>query len=289
MFEDIKQIELPEDIFHLIRDMIYKECGVVLNEEAKFFIENRLQQSVRRRNFNNFRDYYYFLKYDRKKGEELANVVDLLTIHETYFFRESQQLETFSEEILPEIHKRNSESRSLRIWSAGCSTGEEAYTLSMILNEKPEFRDWKVEIIGTDISQRVLHSARRGLYQTSAFRSMDPRYLSKYFRKDPDGYRIIDEIKKSVVFLHMNLFDEGKTMLISTMDVIFCRNVIIYFDLQGKQRVIQSFYHKLADEGFLLLGHSESLLHISAAFAIRHFKHDLLYQKKAMPSGGPFK
>jgi chemotaxis protein methyltransferase CheR len=285
MFEDIKQIELPDDIFHLIRDIIYKESGVVLNDEAKFFIENRLQQSVRRKNFSNFRDYYYFLKYDRKKDEELANVVDLLTIHETYFFRESQQLETFSGEILPEIHKRKSESKSLRIWSAGCSTGEEAYTLSMILKEKREFRDWKIEIIGTDISQRVLHSARRGLYQPSAFRSMDPRYLGKYFRKEPDGYRIVDEIKNNVVFLHMNLFDQGKAMLINPMDIIFCRNVIIYFDLEGKQKVIQSFYDKLMDEGFLLLGHSESLLHISAAFAIRHFKHDLLYQKTGSSVG----
>ena len=276
-------IELSDETFHLIRDMMYEKSGVVLHEGSKYFAENRLQQSIRRRKFDNFRDYYFFLKYDRKKDEELANMIDLLTIHETYFFREDQQLKTFSEEILAEISKRKVEDKTLRIWSAGCSTGEEPYTLSMILHEKKEFRDWKIEILATDISQRVLFSARRGLYQSSAFRSMDPGYISKYFQKGDDGYKIIDDIKRNVNFIHMNLLDDNKVMIINPVDIVFCRNVIIYFDIASKKKLVHSFYRKLKDYGYLLLGHSESLINISAAFAIRHFKHDLSYQK-GMPS-----
>jgi chemotaxis protein methyltransferase CheR len=273
------QIDLPDDIFHLFRDIVYENSGVVLDEGAKFFVENRLQKSVQRRQFDNFRDYYFYLKYDRKKEEELANVIDLLTIHETYFFREEPQLNAFSYEILPELIKKKSQEKRLRIWSAGCSTGEEPYTLSMLLNEKKELDDWNIEIFGTDISQRVLQSARRGVYQTSAFRSMDPRYLSLYFHKEDNGYRISDAIKKNVIFLCFSLLDVNKLALINPMDVIFCRNVIIYFDQSAKRKVIDAFYRKLKDSGFLLLGHSESLINISTSFALRHFKHDMAYQK----------
>jgi chemotaxis protein methyltransferase CheR len=279
MISNEKRIDLPDDIFHLFRDIIYKHCGVVLDEGSKIFIENRLQNSIRRRKFDNFRNYYYFLKYDRKKDEELANVIDLLTIHETYFFREDHQLKSFSDEVLPEIIKRKSQEKNLRIWSAGCSTGEEPYTISIIINEKKELKNWNVEIIGTDVSHRVLQSARRGLYQPTAFRSIDPRYVSMYFRKESDGYRIADQIKKNVIFLHLNIMDDNRMALINPVDIIFCRNMIIYFDLEGKRKVIDTFYRKLKVGGYLLLGHSESLINISTAFALRHFKHDMLYQK----------
>ena len=272
-------LELPDDIFHLFRDLMYEQTGVVLDEGAKYFVENRLIHSVRRLQFDNFRDYYFFLKYDRKKDEELANVIDLLTIHETYFFREEQQLKSFSEEILPEIASRKQNVQSLRIWSAGCSTGEEPYTISILLREKEEFKDWNIEIFATDVSQRVLQAARRGLYQPAAFRSMDPKYLTKYFKKEDNAYRISDVIKKNVIFLHLNLLDSSKLAFINPMDVIFCRNVIIYFDMTAKRKVIETFHGKLRDQGYLLLGHSESLINISTAFALRHFTYDMLYQK----------
>ncbi len=274
-----KQIELPDDVFRLFRDMLYEQSGVYLNDNSKFFLESRLQHSVRRRQFDNFKDYYYFLKYDRKKDEELANFIDLLTIHETYFFREERQLKAFSEEILLELAERKQKERSLRIWSAGCSTGEEPYTIAMLITEQDAFKGWDIEIFASDISQRVLQSARRGLYQRSAFRSTDPRCIANYFHKEGTGYRIDDRIKKSVTFLGLNLLDTHKLALINMMDVIFCRNVIIYFDKAAKKKVVEVFYQKLKDHGYLLLGHSESLINISTAFALRHLKHDLVYQK----------
>lgn len=284
MTTDNKSLTLPEDVFHLFRDLMYAQSGVVLDERAKYFVENRLLHSVQRLQFDSFRDYYFYLKYDRKKTEELANVIDLLTIHETYFFREEQQLKSFSEEILPEIASKKNNAKSLRIWSAGCSTGEEPYTLSMMLQEKPEFKDWRIEIFATDISQRVLQSARRGIYQPYAFRTTDPKVLSKYFKKEDAAYRISDDVKKNVIFLHLNLLDANKMAFINPMDIVFCRNVIIYFDTAAKQKVIETFHAKLKDNGYLLLGHSESLINISTSFALRHLKHDMVYQKLQRPS-----
>jgi chemotaxis protein methyltransferase CheR len=274
-----KQIELPDDLFRLFREMLYDKSGVYLDDGSKLFLENRLQNSVCRLQLDNFKDYYYFLKYDRRKDEELANFIDLLTIHETFFFREERQLAALKEEILPELADRKRKERLLRVWSAGCSTGEEPYTISMLIKEQDVFKGWDVEIFGSDISQRVLQSARRGIYQSSAFRTTDPRYIANYFHKEGAAYRIDDRIKESVTFLGLNLMDVQKLALINMMDVIFCRNVIIYFDKTAKKKVIDVFYQKLRDHGYLLLGHSESLINVSTVFELRHLNHDLVYQK----------
>lgn len=274
-----EKIELPEDVFFLFRDLMYEESGVLLDENSKFFVENRLGNSVRRLQLESFQDYYYYLKYDRKKDEEMANLLDLLTIHETYFFREEHQLKAFSDEIIPEKIKKDDGEKALRIWSAGCSTGEEAYTLAMILMENKNLSDWKIEIFATDISQRVLRSARRGVYQESAFRTTEKKYIDRYFKKEGTGYRILDEVKKNIVFLQLNLLDSDRLKFINPMDIIFCRNVIIYFDLEAKKNVVRSFHDKLKTNGYLLLGHSESLINISTAFSLRHFTNDMLYQK----------
>lgn len=272
-------IDLHDEEFFLFRDLMYQQSGVLLDEKSKHFLENRLIQSVIRLQMENFMDYYYYLKYDRKKNEELSNMIDLLTIHETYFYREEQQLESFSEEVLHEIYKNGKDHKTLRIWSAGCSTGEEPYTLAMILLEKKEFQNWKIEIFATDISQRVIQSARRGLYQESAFRTTDGIIIDRYFNKEGNQYRISDHVKKHIIFLHFNLLEPIKLHMINLVDLIFCRNVIIYFDRHARKTVVGMFHEKLKDNGYLFLGHSESLINISTAFALRHLKRDMVYQK----------
>jgi chemotaxis protein methyltransferase CheR len=204
--------------------------------------------------------------------------------NETYFFREDFQLRTFSEEILPELRERKEKagSRQLRIWSAGCSSGEEPYTLAMILLSQPWLQDWRVEIVGTDISQRVLQLARQGIYSESAFRTTDAASRQRFFSPDGSGKeRICDEVRRLVTISHLNLFDTARVALLGRMDAIFCRNVIIYFDQPGKKKVVETFLQRLHPEGFLLLGHSESLMNISTAFRLRHLKHDMVYQKPA--------
>jgi chemotaxis protein methyltransferase CheR len=280
MFEE-QIIPLPDDIFRLLRDFIHGYCGIYFDDGSKFLLERRLSRRLEQHRLKNFEEYYHFLKYDRKREEELVVLIDNLTTNETYFFRESPQLSAFSEEILPELRRTLASRKVLRIWSAGCSTGEEPYTIAILLLESGDWwRDWQVEILGSDINQRVLHTARKGVYKKSAHRATSPEMLAKYFVQDEKGdYRIIDRVKELVSFSSVNLLDPHKTSLISNMDVIFCRNVIIYFDREAKKKVIESFYQKLREGGYLLLGHSESLINISNAFLLRTLKNDMVYQK----------
>jgi chemotaxis protein methyltransferase CheR len=277
-------ISLPADVYKLIREMLYDHCGVWLDDESKYFVEGRLQDMLRRRRLASFKDLYYYLKYDSRRTDEFAALVDLLTIHETYFFREDHQLHALIREILPELMKQR-EDRTLRIWSAGCSTGEEVYSIAMLLAEQQPFGDWRLEISGSDISQRVLETARRGVYPTSAFRTTPRELQARYFHQDDGGYRIDDSIKRRVNFFSFNLAEVERSGLLPKMDVIFCRNVIIYFDLPVKKRVAEMFWHQLRPEGYLLLGHSESLMNITTAFHLCHLRHDIVYQKKERAGG----
>jgi chemotaxis protein methyltransferase CheR len=274
-------IPLPDEEFRLLRDLVYQHCGLYFHEENRYLLEKRLSKRVQQLQLKNFKDYYYLLRYSPQRENELTEVVNTLTTNETYFFREDFQLKTFVREILPEIRaqKEQEGERRLRIWSAGCSSGEEPYTLAMLLLDMPAFQGWQIEIIGTDISQRVLNLARKGVYGTSSFRTTDDDYLRRFFVEYEGKYKIVDRVKNLVTISHLNLFDTTKVSLLGKMDVVFCRNVIIYFDANGKKRVIDTFYQRLRPDGFLLLGHSESLMNITNQFSLRHFTHDMVYQR----------
>ncbi len=281
MFDLDEVIDLPEDVFRLLRDYIQDYCGIYFDNNSRYLLERRLSRRLRIYHMRDFREYYRFLMYDKKKDEELTAVMDILTVNETYFFREQQQLKAFSDEILPDLRERNMEKRKMRIWSAGCSTGEEPYTIAMLLLEKGlGLLGWDMDILGSDINQRVLQVARRGVYRRNSFRTTDEYYLKKYFHEEEDGnYRISNNVKSVVSFSCLNLLDPFKVRFVGQMDVIFCRNVLIYFDLASRKKVIESFYERLNEGGYLLLGHAESLMNISTAFALRHLTNDMVYQK----------
>jgi chemotaxis protein methyltransferase CheR len=278
-FEDKELIHLPDDVFRLIRDMIRDYCGIYFDDTSRFILEKRLSRKLQNYHFSNFRDYYRYLLYHKNRNEELASIIDVLTVNETYFFREQNQLKTFSEEILPDLNDINKEKKSLKIWSAGCSTGEEPYTIAMLIIEKGDFDNWNIEILGSDINQRVLQVARNGLYRKNSFRTTDPYFIKKYFKEEDSLFRISDSVKQNVNFNNLNLLDPLKVKLIGTMDVIFCRNVLIYFDIPSRKKVTDIFSENLREGGFLLLGHAESLINISTDFILRHFKYDMVYQK----------
>ncbi len=284
---DFEQIMSDEE-FHLLRDCVYSHCGIFFDNDSKYLLEKRLARRLTALNLASFRDYYHYLKYNRKKDQELMDIMDILTTNETYFFREAFQLKAFTDEVIPELLQRKSTSgsRSLRIWSAGCSTGEEAYTIAMLLHGITALRDWRIEIVGTDISQRVLQHARRAVYGKSAFRATDEKYVRRFFVEQDDGFKVCDEIRDIVTISHLNLFDVNRLAMLGKMDLIFCRNVIIYFDLAAKKRVVESFFTALHDGGFLLLGHSESLMNVTTQFTLRHFKNDMIYQKPESTHGG---
>src|SRR5512145_1309110 len=175
-------IPLPDDVFRLLRDFIHDYCGIFFDDGSKFLLERRLNRRLEQHQLKNFEEYYHFLRYDRRREEELVVLVDNLTTNETYFFRESAQLKAFTDEILPELRERNASRRTLRIWSAGCSTGEEPYTIAILLLESGDWwRNWQVEILGSDLNQRVLHTARKGVYKKGSHRATPPEMLNKYF------------------------------------------------------------------------------------------------------------
>jgi len=286
MFGLEPELQLTEEEFRLIRDLIYSHCGLFFDNDSKYLLDKRLVRRLAHHSLPGFREYYQFLKYDRRKDEELSDIMDILTTNETYFFREGFQLKAFTDEILPELKALKERERTLRIWSAGCSTGEEPYTIAMLMLEQNLFPGWRIEIVGSDISQRVVQHARKGVYGKSSFRCTEEKYLKRFFTETEDGYRVCDQVRELVSINHMNLFDANRLALLGKMDLIFCRNVIIYFDLDSKKRVIDTFYNTLRGGGFLLLGHSESLMNLTTAFALRHLKNDMVYQKTAATYGG---
>jgi len=288
MFTAEPEVQMTDEEFRLIRDLIYSHCGLYFDSDSRYLLEKRLGRRLPLHQLNGYKDYYHFLKYNRGKELELSEIMDVLTTNETYFFREAFQLKAFTDEILPELmaEKEKRGERSLRIWSAGCSTGEEPYTIAMLLLELGCCKGWRVEIIGTDISHRVLQHARKAVYGKSAFRATEEPYIGRFFQEQDGSFKIADEVKELVTISHLNLFDQNRLALFGKMDVIFCRNVIIYFDQIAKKKVIEVFYRALREGGFLLLGHSESLMNISTAFALRHLRNDMVYQKPRSSGGG---
>jgi chemotaxis protein methyltransferase CheR len=281
VFEDEDIISLPEDVFRLLRDLIRDHCGLFFDDGSRYLLEKRLTRRVKSYHLSDFRDYYRLLRYDRNAETELLAIIDILTVNETYFFREQGQLKAFSTEILEELKETKKDSRRLRIWSAGCSTGEEPYTIAMIIAEMREFDGWDIEVHGSDINQRVLQAARKGVYRKNSFRTIEPYFVKKYFQAEDGCFKVVDAAKKNVNFSCLNLLDPQKIRFLGKMDVIFCRNVLIYFDSLSRRKVIDIFYDRLLDGGYLLLGHAESLINISTAFTLRHLKNDMVYQKPA--------
>lgn len=287
MFLSEPEVVMTDEEFRLFRDLIYSHCGLFFDNDTKYLLEKRLARRLPLHQLKGFKEYYHLLKYDRKKDQEISDLMDVLTTNETYFFREVFQLKALTEEILPDIkaEKERKGDKTLRIWSAGCSTGEEPYTIAMLILEMNAFRDWRVEIIGTDISNRVLQHSRKAVYGKSSFRTTEEHYIRRFFQEQENGFKVNDEVRELVTISHLNLFDQNRLALLGKMDVIFCRNVIIYFDQAAKKKIIESFYRMLHNGGYLLLGHSESLMNISTAFALRHLKNDMVYQKPCSSGG----
>lgn len=272
-------LELPDDVFRLLREQIYKRSGMWFNDSSKYLLQKRLSPRARELNFDSFQKYFYFLQYDPRADAEFDQIFDLITTNETYFFREPAQLQAFTEEIIPDILSRKTV-KKIRIWSAGCSSGEEPYSLAMLLQEAGWYDHAVFEIFASDINQQVLSKARKGIYRENAFRVTTPEMREKYFTRETDtSWRVKDEVRNRVSFGRLNLYDEARVSLLGHLDIIFCRNVIIYFDDASKKVVVSNFYNRLVDGGYLLLGHSESLISLSTQFKLRHLKHDMVYQK----------
>ncbi|WP_045221810.1 CheR family methyltransferase [Desulfonatronum thioautotrophicum] len=269
--------------FQQLRDFIYTLSGIYISDNRKYLLENRLSNRIKALNLKNYGEYLYYLKYDKGRRQELPRLFEVITTNETSFYRNPPQLAVFQNIVLPRILERlrKSGKRSLHLWSAGCSTGEEPYTLAIILFEalQAEITNWDVRITANDLSEAVLRAARQGIYSEYALRTTPKDIVGKYFIQEDGRFRVRQELKSLVTFGQLNLNDRGQIKMIPRSEIIFCRNVIIYFDDAMKKRVISEFYDNLVPDGVLFIGHSESLHHVSRTLRPQHHPGSIVYSK----------
>lgn len=270
---------LDEATFQSLRQRITSASGIYVlsDENSRFLLERRLMPRLRRRGICSFPEYEALLDFD-----ELDELLDVVAIHETYFFREKRQLNAFSEQIVPELARKQDK---IKIWSAGCSTGEEAYTIAMLLAEEG-LLDGRSQIVASDLSNRVIDAGKRGIYGASSFRTTEPSFKEKYFKQMGNAtWRASEELQSALRFARANLVGLGEKAeqqslgAPSGFDVIFCRNVLMYFDDLAVKKTLNNVYPLLKDGGYLLLGHAESLLPIGSGFKPIQIGRELVHKK----------
>ncbi len=270
-------IPLVDSTFKEIRDYIYEKSGIYIADNKKYLIENRLSGILKEKGLNSFEEYLELLRV-RAGPAELNRLFDAITTNETYFFREAEQFYVLSDNILPKLMAQKRSSKNVRIWSAACSTGEEPYTISIILMEKM-LNPRQIEICASDISEGVIDSAKRAVYNSYSVRNIPEAYLKKYFLNSDRSYALKPSVKNTVRFMSVNLVDDKKLRAFRGMDVIFCRNVLIYFDNKAKQKAVSNIYNSLNPGGYLFIGSSESLHNVTRAFRPNVINKVIAYQK----------
>lgn len=278
---------LSDADFADIRDIIYQASGIYIAERRKYLVQNRLASRIRALKLAGFRQYRDYLLHDPARHDELERLFEAITINETSFFRNRPQLAILQDTILPALCRdlRAQGKRNLRIWSAGCSTGEEPYTLAIIVREvlRGELPAWDVRITANDISAAVLETARRGVYSAYTMRNVPPDFVPKYFTKNGEQFAVRPEVRSLVSFERLNLNSVTETGALDHSHIIFCRNVIIYFDDAVKGKVISEFYRNLLPGGYLFIGHSETLHAMENGLTPEMVAGGLVYRKQNAP------
>ncbi|RYF92500.1 MAG: protein-glutamate O-methyltransferase CheR [Caulobacteraceae bacterium] len=269
----------PEELRRFC-EFLYARTGMQFGESKRYYIERRLNDRLAATGALSFAGYLNQLRSD---PAETAAVINSFTVNETYFYREEHQLRCLSQDILPEIIRGKGPGDRIRIWSQPCSTGEEAYSIALWLLENWRMVDaYNIEIVGSDIDTDALAAAREGLYGERALSRLPPAVIGAYFEPARRGRRrIIEDLRQSVTFTEANLIDRGGMKEQGVFDVIFCRNVLIYFDDDSRARAVEHLHDSLAPGGFICLGHTESMSRISSRFAIRRFDDAIVYQRPA--------
>jgi len=284
-------VDLSEEEFRLLRDLIHERFGLYFEDNQRASLRSRLVGRLASRDLMSFEDYYHYLRFGPQRAEELERMVSHLTNNETYFYRELPQLQVFAEHVLRSIKERKvagAGPRTLRILSAGCSTGEEAHTLAMLVYDSGQFFwNWDVQVIGLDVDPQALEKARRGLYFHNSFRSLSPAQLDRHFVRQGAGASVKDAVRRMVTLRHGNLVEPASFDGLAPLDVIFCRNVLIYFSDAMILKVARTFHDLLAPGGYLFLGHAESLSRITDLFTAVRFQGAMVYQKPLGAAGGP--
>lgn len=274
---------LPSPFTAQIRELIYQAAGIYTPDNRLRFLEERCRRRMETMGVGSIRDYFEYLTVHAARVNELNQLLNEITIGETCFFRNQPQLEAIQRVVLPAVvaNKAAQPLKNLRIWSAGCSTGEEPYTLAALLleNSGGVLRNFSFEVFATDLNERSLQMAQEGVYSEYAMRNVQQYLRDKYFTRRGELYEVNPALRSHVRFSRVNLLDDGKMVFMKGMDVILCCNVLIYFDSSSKRRVVQHFYSCLLPNSYFFLGHSESLFGVNSDFRLVHFPGATAYLK----------
>lgn len=287
--------EFTDAAYFKIRDLIYRMSGIYYPEEKLYFLGPRCERRMNAVNTKTAGEYLEYLTAPKNRDAELRLLLNEITVGETYMYRSPAQLEAMRNVILPQIMESKSRLglKRIRLWSAGCSTGEEPYTLAMFLLEESQklLAGWTFDILATDLNDNSLTAAKAGIYGEYATRNISPAQRKKYFTPhDEKHLEATEELKSAVRFDRVNLSDDSKMTFLKGFDVIFCCNVLIYFDLNSKRKVTQHFFANLLPGGYLFLGHAESLYQVDDHFRLVHFPGAVGYCKPVItniPRGQP--
>ncbi len=276
---------MTEAEFAQLRRIVYDRSGIFFQDSKKYVLESRLARRLEELGFDSFTQYLQFLTIGPYQMDEFQEMFNRITINETSFCRNQPQLDVFENVVLPRLIKDRSGVKRLRVWSAACSTGEEPYTLAIQMHRTLGVRlaDWRIEILATDISEKALTAAQEGRYTSFSFRGVNPLFTKKYFREEGGFFQIDPTIQSMVTFELHNLKDAMAARRHGIWDVIFCRNVMIYFDDAMKKQVVQTFHNQLAPDGTLFIGHSENLRNIDVPFIPIDVPEAFAYVKSDAP------
>ena len=282
-------VPMTQNTFTRLRAMIYAKSGLEFHQSKKYLLESRLKQRLAASHCRTYEEYFNYLRFDPNREKELIELFSCVTTNETYFFRDTTQIDCFRQMILPHVIKERKHIGKLRIWTAGCSSGEEPFTLAMVIAEEfPSLAGWDIEILATDLSEHILELARRGVYGPYSVRNVPPNYLRKYFASSEGQYTVGPVLRKMVKFASVNLIDSVRMRAFRDIDVIFCRNVLIYFDQEAKRKIVTSLYDALLDSGMLVIGFSESLSGVNRLFRPIPWSKTVMYGKASSTVAAPY-
>ena len=280
MLSRSQNLALPEGTAALIRNLINERTGMFFDNGKSDLLIDKLSPLVIERGFSSYLDYYYLLKYDAASRAEWQNVMNALSVQETYFWREIDQMRALVQTLVPQWHARNTGS-TLRIWSAACATGEEPLTIAIALNEAGWFQRAPIEIFASDASSKALARAEAGVYRERAFRNLPAPLRDRYFEPEGHDFRVKRELHSRIQWHMANLIDESEVAPLANADFIFCRNVFIYFSESAVGRVVRSFARFIRPPGYLFVGAAESLLRLTTDFNLTEVNDAFVYVKRA--------
>lgn len=270
---------ISEQDFEKFREFFYRKTGIQFELSKRYFVDKRLVERIELTDSDNFRTYFTKLRFEAS-GEELQYLTNLMTVNETYFFREEYQFKCLINSMLPDIISRKNDSSPIRIWVIPSSSGEEPYSIAIYMLEYwSGINDWDIEIISSDIDTKILTQARQGLFSQRSVQNLPEMLLRKYFKRDAENYQICDDLRNAVEFTRVNLSERADTRAYRDFDVIFCRNLLIYFDDVSRKTAAETFYDALKPSGYVCLGHSESMSRFSSLYKVRKFPEAIVYQK----------